>query len=97
MVDVGSKAKTRRVAIASGRIEMQAQTLALIERGENKKGDVLATARIAGIMAAKKTAELIPLCHPIDLSKSRGSAEAIGEPRGHRVRSDGRVRGVAPG
>ena len=82
MVDVGPKAKTRRVAIASGRIEMQAQTLALIERGENKKGDVLATARIAGIMAAKKTAELIPLCHPIDLSKVEVALRPSANPAG---------------
>lgn len=69
MVDVAAKASTKRVAIATGWIEMQATTLALIDAGQNKKGDVLGTARIAGIMAAKKTAELIPLCHPIELSK----------------------------
>ena len=69
MVDVGPKTETKRVAIAAGRIEMSAETLETLEAGNNKKGDVLATARIAGIMAAKKTAELIPLCHPIALSK----------------------------
>lgn len=69
MVDVGPKSPTRRIAIATGCIEMQAETLALIEAGKNNKGDVLGTARIAGIMAAKKTAELIPLCHPIELSR----------------------------
>ena len=68
MVDVGAKASTARVAIAEGRIEMQASTLALITQGTNKKGDVLGIARIAGIMAAKKTADFIPLCHPIALT-----------------------------
>lgn len=69
MVDVGDKAVTRRIAVAEGRITMQPQTLALILKGESKKGDVLGVARIAGIMAAKKTADLIPLCHPLALSK----------------------------
>ena len=69
MVDVSPKADSERIAIAEGFISMQPETLALIEKGEAKKGDVLATARIAGIMAAKKTAELIPLCHPIPLTK----------------------------
>lgn len=69
MVDVGSKAATHRRAEASGRIVMAASTLALIAGGGHKKGDVLAVARIAGIMAAKRTAELIPLCHPLQLTK----------------------------
>lgn len=69
MVDVGDKAITQRVAIAEGIITMQPETLALILKGETKKGDVLGVARIAGIMAAKKTADLIPLCHPLMLSK----------------------------
>ena len=69
MVDVGAKAATHRVAVAGGRIEMRAETLALIESGSAKKGDVLGIARIAGIMAAKKTSELIPLCHPLALSR----------------------------
>ncbi len=68
MVDVGSKAATRRVAIAQGIITMQPQTLALIESGSAAKGDVLGIARIAGIQAAKRTSELIPLCHPIMLT-----------------------------
>lgn len=68
MVDVGDKAATRRRAVAEGRIYMQAETLQRILQGDNKKGDVLTVARIAGIMAAKKTAELIPLCHPLALS-----------------------------
>ena len=68
MVDVGDKASTRRRALASGRIEMLAATRALIESGSAKKGDVLGVARLAGIMAAKKTSDLIPLCHPLALS-----------------------------
>ena len=67
MVDVGGKAATQRVAIAEGRIRMSTQALAAIRTGDVPKGDVLAAARIAGIMAAKKTAELIPLCHPLAL------------------------------
>ena len=68
MVDVGDKASTHRVAVAEGSISMQEATLDLIEKGKHKKGDVLGIARIAGIMAAKKTAELVPLCHPVSLS-----------------------------
>lgn len=67
MVDVGGKAETQRVAVASGRIRMSATALAAIREGDAPKGDVLAAARIAGIMAAKRTAELIPLCHPLAL------------------------------
>ena len=69
MVDVSQKPETDRMAIAYGRIEMLPETLALIKAGEHKKGDVIGIARIAGIMAAKKTAELIPLCHPIGITK----------------------------
>lgn len=68
MVDVGAKAVTQRVAVTEGFIEMLPQTLQLIIAGGHKKGDVLGIARIAGIMAAKKTAELIPLCHPLPLT-----------------------------
>ncbi len=68
MVDVGAKASTERVAIAAGKVAMRAQTLALVLSGDAMKGDVIATARIAGIMAAKRTAELIPLCHPLALT-----------------------------
>ncbi len=67
MVDVGSKNETHRIAKAKGRIYMAAQTLKLISDGAVKKGDVFSVARIAGIMAAKKTADLIPLCHPLGL------------------------------
>ena len=69
MVDVSEKPQTHRVAIAQGRIRMQPETFNLMHRGEMKKGDVLGVARIAGIMAAKKTPDLIPLCHPISISK----------------------------
>ena len=68
MVDVGGKQASLRKAIAQGRIRMQAETLQRIIDGEHKKGDVLGVARIAGIMAAKKTPELVPLCHPIALT-----------------------------
>lgn len=68
MVDVGDKAETRRRAVVEGRINMQAETLKRIMQGEHKKGDVLGVARIAGIMAAKKTADLIPLCHPLPIT-----------------------------
>ena len=69
MVDVGAKAETERTAIAEGSVTMQAATLKTILEGNAKKGDVLGAARIAGIMAAKKTSELIPLCHPLLLTK----------------------------
>lgn len=68
MVDVGEKPETERIAVAAGRVIMQPGTLALIRDGAIKKGDVLTIARIAGIMAAKRTSELIPLCHPIALT-----------------------------
>jgi cyclic pyranopterin phosphate synthase len=69
MVDVSDKAATNRIAIAEGRVRMGASTLRTILAGDAKKGDVIGAARIAGIMAAKKTAELIPLCHPVALTK----------------------------
>lgn len=69
MVDVSGKSKTRRQAIAIGKIGMSAETLATIEAGNAPKGDVLGTAKIAGIMAAKQTANLIPLCHPLPIHK----------------------------
>jgi len=68
MVDVGDKAITQRAAMTVGFIEMQPSTLALIMNGEHKKGDVLSIARIAGIMASKRTADLIPLCHPLPIT-----------------------------
>jgi cyclic pyranopterin phosphate synthase len=69
MVDVGDKAVTSRRAVAEGAVRMEPATLALIRSGDAKKGDVLGTARLAGIMAAKRTHELIPLCHPLAISK----------------------------
>jgi cyclic pyranopterin phosphate synthase len=69
MVDVAGKAATHRVAVAGGRIEMLAATLAVIQEGSARKGDVLGVARIAGIQAAKKTSDLIPLCHPLALTR----------------------------
>ena len=69
MVDVGAKADTARVAVAAGSIRMQPATLSLITSGTAKKGDVLGIARIAAIMAAKKTSDLIPLCHPLALTR----------------------------
>ena len=69
MVDVGGKQSTHRIAVATGEIQMLPATLALIQSGTAKKGDVLGIARIAGIMAAKKTSDLIPLCHPLALTR----------------------------
>ncbi|MFT4185095.1 MAG: cyclic pyranopterin monophosphate synthase MoaC [Rhizobium sp.] len=69
MVDVGDKAETVRIATAEGHVAMRPETLALIREGNAKKGDVIGTARLAGIMAAKQTANLIPLCHPLMLTK----------------------------
>ena len=68
MVDVGDKAETQRVAVAGGKVSMQRETLALLAEGAHKKGDVLAVARIAGIQAAKKCSDLVPLCHPLMLN-----------------------------
>lgn len=69
MVDVSDKPVTARIAVARGAVKMSAETLALIAEGRAKKGDVLGVARLAGIMAAKKTADLIPLCHPLPITK----------------------------
>jgi len=69
MVDVSAKPVTDRIAVARGQVIMSAETLALISEGRAKKGDVLGVARLAGIMAAKKTADLIPLCHPLPITK----------------------------
>jgi cyclic pyranopterin phosphate synthase len=80
MVDVGAKSETRRIAIASGMILMQAETLALIEAGSAKKGDVLGIARIAAIMASKRTSDLIPLCHPLPLTHVAVDFEVQSEP-----------------
>ena len=79
MVDVAAKASTHRIAVASGRIEMLANTLAVIQAGSAKKGDVLGIARIAGIQGAKKTSDLIPLCHPIALTRVALDFEVVPE------------------
>ena len=83
MVDVGAKAATHRVAVATGRIEMQPTTWQLIASGTAKKGDVLGIARIAGIQAAKKTSDLIPLCHPLALSRVAVDLEMLELPVPH--------------
>lgn len=84
MVDVGGKEETRRIARAEGRITMQASTLALIESGSHKKGDVIGVARLAAIQAAKRCADLIPLAHPIPLTNVSVNLEI--EATGHCVR-----------
>jgi cyclic pyranopterin phosphate synthase len=93
MVDVGAKAETERTAIAEGSVTMLPQTLQTILDGDAKKGDVLGAARIAGIMAAKKTHELIPLCHPLLLTKVSVDIEPDAELPGLRVRALARVTG----
>jgi cyclic pyranopterin phosphate synthase len=93
MVDVSDKAVTERKAEAEGFVAMAPATLALVEKGEAKKGDVLATARIAGIMAAKRTHELIPLCHPLAITKATVDFEASHAPPGIRVRAEVKVSG----
>ncbi len=91
MVDVSAKIDTVREAVAEGRITMSTDALTAIKEGSAQKGDVLATARIAGIMAAKKTAELIPLCHPLMLSKV--SVDFAFEADGVRVTASVRLTG----
>ena len=93
MVDVSDKAVTARTAIAEGFVAMALATLDLIETGTAKKGDVLATARIAGIMAAKRTHELIPLCHPLAISKATVAFETSREPVGVHVTAEVKVAG----
>jgi cyclic pyranopterin monophosphate synthase len=93
MVDVSQKPATSRIAIAEGCVVMQAETLKLVLSGDAKKGDVRATARIAGIMAAKKTHELIPLCHPLLLSKIAVEIEPDETLPGLRVRALAKVSG----
>ena len=90
MVDVGAKAVTQREAVAEGVIRMEPDTLAMIMAGTHRKGDVLGIARIAGIMASKKTADLIPLCHPLALTHVGLRLEP--EPGHHQVRVTATVR-----
>ena len=91
MVDVSQKAATERAAVAEGRVLMAKKTLDLVLKGNAKKGDVLGAARLAGIMAAKRTHELIPLCHPLALSKVE--VDISPERGGLRVRSTVKVKG----
>ena len=93
MVDVSDKAATDRIAVAEGRVAMARETLALCVSGNAKKGDVFAAARIAGIMAAKKTSELIPLCHPIALTKVTVDLEADESLPGVRVTATAKTTG----
>lgn len=93
MVDVSDKDATERVAVAEGRVTMSAATLDMIVQGNAKKGDVLGVARIAGIMAAKRTSELIPLCHPLALSKVVVDIEPDPALPGCRVRATVKVKG----
>ena len=93
MVDVSDKAATQRTARAEGFVAMAPATLALVETGEAKKGDVLATARIAGIMAAKRTHELIPLCHPLAITKATVDSQPRRDPAGIRVTAEVKVSG----
>ncbi|NOU13469.1 MAG: cyclic pyranopterin monophosphate synthase MoaC [Methylococcaceae bacterium] len=90
MIDVGAKSVTERTAITEGYIEMLPETLQLIIAGEHKKGDVLAVARIAGIMASKKTADLIPLCHPLPITHVE--IKLMPELDKHRVRCQTTVK-----
>lgn len=94
MVDVSDKLATRRTAIARGHVAMAPETLALVEAGTAAKGDVLGTARLAGIMAAKRTADLIPLCHPLALSKVR--LDLAPDRDGARVRIEAEVTTTGP-
>ena len=80
MVDVSAKAETKRIAVATANIGMKSETLRMILDGDMKKGDVLAVARLAGIMGAKRTAELIPLCHPLSLASVSLELQAVAEP-----------------
>lgn len=93
MVDVGAKSITDRTAIATGTVTMLPQTLAMIAGGTAKKGDVLATARLAGIMAAKKTSDLIPLCHPLMLNKVAIDIEPVAGAPALRITATVRVSG----
>lgn len=93
MVDVGDKAETARIAVAEGSVVMQAETLAIVRAGDAKKGDVLGTARLAGIMAAKRAHELIPLCHPLLLTKIAVDLSIDEALPGVRVRAEVRLTG----
>lgn len=93
MVDVGDKDETDRFAVAEGSVIMRPETLAIILDGNAAKGDVIGTARLAGIMAAKKTADLIPLCHPLMLTKVRVDIDADSTLPGLRVTASAKLKG----
>src|SRR5215468_12696730 len=93
MVDVSAKAATERVAVAAGQVVMTRKTLDLVLAGDAKKGDVLGVARVAGIMAAKRTHELIPLCHPLPISQIAVDIEPERKPPGLKVRATVKVSG----
>ncbi|MBX5194773.1 cyclic pyranopterin monophosphate synthase MoaC [Rhizobium sp. NZLR10] len=93
MVDVSDKAETLRIATAEGYVKMAPETLALIRQGNAKKGDVIGTARLAGIMAAKRTADLIPLCHPLMLTKVTVEIEEDAALSGLRVTATAKLTG----
>ncbi len=93
MVDVSDKAVTDRIAVAEARVEMTTATLSLVTGGTAKKGDVLGVARLAGIMAAKKTSELIPLCHPLPITKVAVELEADPDLPGVRIRATVKTSG----
>jgi len=93
MVDVSQKPVTDRIAVAEGMVRMTAETLALITSGKAKKGDVLAVARLAGIMAAKRTADLIPLCHPLPVTKVALDLQPVASLPGVRVQATVKTSG----
>ena len=93
MVDVGGKPDSERVAIAAGEVVMRPETLSLIESGAMKKGDVLAVAQLAGVMAAKRTADLIPLCHPLPLTQVQVDTQIDPQLPGVRIRATARTVG----
>lgn len=93
MVDVGAKADTERVAVAAGEIRLRPETLLLVRQGALKKGDVLAVARVAGIMGAKQTSSLIPLCHPIALTQVEVDLQMDDDLPGVRIRATARCIG----
>jgi cyclic pyranopterin monophosphate synthase len=93
MVDVSEKPVTERIAVASGRVSMRPETVALIEAGGVKKGDVLSVAQLAGIMGAKRTSELVPLCHPLPLTSVRVELVCRSEPPGVEITATCRSQG----
>ena len=94
MVDVGTKAATRREAVAEGQVDCAPETVALVLAGEAPKGAVLATAEIAGVMAAKRTSDLIPLCHPLGLESVTVRVTPLAETAGFHVRAEARLTGT---